>query len=194
MPPSIRITRESIISAAKDIVREKGIEGLTTRALAKKLNCSTQPVFSNFPNMEALKKIVLENAYELYVERTFSSMRSGKYPPYKASGMAYIEFAVEEPQLFKLLYMRDRSGEERIDDTAESEKIIALLMERSGLSYDQARRLHTELWVLVHGLAVMFATGFEEYDADEAAGMLSDVYLGVLARFQNQQETRKGAI
>ena len=36
-------------------------------------------------------------------------MAEGKYPPYKASGMAYIRFAKEEKELFKLLFMRDRS-------------------------------------------------------------------------------------
>ena len=187
MPPSIRITRDAIISGAVDLVRKQGIDGLTTRSLAKQLNCSTQPIFSNFPNMESLKRIVLEKAYKLYVERTFRSMESGEFPPYKASGMAYIEFAVEEPQLFRLLYMRDRTGKEKNDDTAESEKIIAVMRERNGLSYDQARQLHTVLWVLVHGLAVMYATGFQEYKADEASEILTDAYLGLLGRFQNKE-------
>ena len=170
-----------------ELVRKKGTDGLTTRALAARLNCSTQPIFSNFPNMESLKKLVHDKAYELYVKRTFDSMSSGKYTPYKASGMAYIEFAVEEPQLFRMLYMCDRTGEEHIDDTAESEAIIAVMMESTGLSYQYAHLLHTELWVLVHGLAVMYATGFEEYDENEASGMLTDVYLGVLSRFQKMQ-------
>ena len=35
------------------------------------------------------------------------------YPPYKAMGMGYIRFAAEERELFRLLFMRDRSGEEK---------------------------------------------------------------------------------
>ncbi len=185
MPPSIRITRDAIISGAVDLVRKQGIDGLTTRSLAKQLNCSTQPIFSNFPNMESLKGIVLEKAYELYVERTFRSMESGEFPPYKASGMAYIEFAVEEPQLFRLLYMRDRHNEERINDTPESERIVEVIVQNTGLSSDQAHRLHEELWILVHGLATMYATGFEVYDREKASGILSDVYLGLLSRMKN---------
>lgn len=188
MPPSIRITREAIISGAVDLVREQGIEGLTTRTLAKKLNCSTQPIFSNFPNMESLKQLVLEKAYELYVDRTFRSMGSGEYPPYKASGMAYIEFAVEEPQLFRLLYMRDRHNEERINDTPESERIVEVIIRNTGVTLAQAHRLHEELWVLVHGLATMYATGFEVYDREKASRMLSDVYLGILCRIKNERK------
>ena len=59
--------------------------------------------------------------------------------------------------------------------------------ERNGLSYDQARQLHTVLWVLVHGLAVMYATGFQEYKAEEASEILTDAYLGLLGRFQNKE-------
>ena len=187
MPPKVKITRDDILDAALALVREEGTEALTTRAVAARLKCSTQPIFSNFPNMDGLRRAVLEKAYAMYAQRTFDAMQSGRFPPYKASGMAYIEFAVDEPQLFKLLYMRDRTGKEKNDDTAESEKIIAVMRERNGLSYDQARQLHTVLWVLVHGLAVMYATGFQEYKAEEASEILTDAYLGLLGRFQNKE-------
>ncbi len=187
MPPKVKVTRDDILDAALALVREEGTEALTTRAVAARLKCSTQPIFSNFPNMDGLRRAVLEKAYAMYAQRTFAAMQSGRFPPYKASGMAYIEFAVDEPQLFKLLYMRDRTGKEKNDDTAESEKIIAVMRERNGLSYDQARQLHTVLWVLVHGLAVMYATGFQEYKAEEASEILTDAYLGLLGRFQNKE-------
>lgn len=188
MPPKVKITKEAILSAAFEIVRKEGAEALSARILAQRLECSTQPIFSNYPNMETLKKDVLQKSYELYAERTFKAMDSGRYPPYKASGMAYIAFAVEEPRLFKLLYMRDRSGEERINDTAESEKIINVMMKSSGLSKEDAHRLHADLWVLVHGLAVMYATGFETYDEEKTSSMLSDVYCGVLDYLKNRKE------
>ena len=189
MPPKVRITSEDILNAAFELVREEGADALSARTLAQRLNCSTQPIFSNYPNMDALQNAVLGRAYELYVERTFASMRSNQYPPFKASGMAYILFAVEEPWLFKLLYMRDRSGEERINDTAESEQIVDVIVHATGLSTELARRLHEELWVLVHGLAVMYATGFEAYDEEKASRMLTDVYQGVLKRFSEQQRS-----
>jgi len=186
MPPKVKISRDAILDAALELVRQEGTAALTTRALAQRLGCSTQPIFSNFPNMDALHKAVLDKIYALYVERTFASMQEGRYPPYKASGMAYIKFAVDEPQLFRALYMRDRSDEVRIDDTAESELIVQKMMSANGLSSSAAHRLHAALWVLVHGLAAMFATGFEEYDETKVSNMLTDVYLGVLERYQKE--------
>ncbi len=108
MPPKVKITRDDILDAAVELVRERGAEALTTRSLAARLNCSTQPIFSNFPNMDALNAAVFGKVYERYAESLLASLRSEKYPSYKASGMAYIKFAVEEPRLFRLLFMRER--------------------------------------------------------------------------------------
>lgn len=84
---------------------------MTARALAAELGCSVKPIFGLFKNMEEVQQEVGIAAYELYQKYLLEDMTSGKYPPYKASGMAYIRFAKDEKELFKLLFMRDRSGE-----------------------------------------------------------------------------------
>ena len=55
MPPKVKITKEDIIKTAIDIVRDKGADAINARNIASVLNCSTQPIFSNFDNMEELK-------------------------------------------------------------------------------------------------------------------------------------------
>ena len=95
MPPKIKITKEDIISATLNLVREQGEEGLNARSIASKLNCSTQPIFSNFSGLEELQKTVTERAYNLYLEFLEKEANLGKYPKYKAFGMGYIRFAKE---------------------------------------------------------------------------------------------------
>ena len=65
---------------------------------------------------------------ELYQNYLKEDMASGKYPPYKASGMAYIRFAKEEKELFRLLFMRDRSHES-IEDKEENKPLIELIQQ-----------------------------------------------------------------
>ena len=115
MPPSSKIKRENILAAAVELTRQSGAAALNARALAQYLGCSTQPIFSNYGSMEALKVEVIRYAGETYGRFVAEDMASGKYPPYKASGMAYIRFAAEERELFKLLFMRDRTGESRTE-------------------------------------------------------------------------------
>ena len=93
MPPKVRFTREEIIRAALDITRESGPEALTARSLAARLDCSAKPIFGLFRSMDEVQQEVLKAGYQFYGEAIARAMESGEYPPYKASGMAYIDFA-----------------------------------------------------------------------------------------------------
>ena len=104
MPPKVKVTKEEIVKTALALVREQGAEALNARAIAAALNCSTQPVFSNFASMEELRSATVNAAYERYLEFLRRETERGKYPPYKAFGMAYVCFADEEKKLFQLLW------------------------------------------------------------------------------------------
>ena len=93
-------------------------------------------------------------------------------------------FAREEPALFRWLYMRDRSGEEPADDRAENAGVLRLIMAGTGLDEDAAWLFHLEMWLFVHGLAATAATGYVRWDPALTGDMLTDVYQGLLARFQ----------
>ena len=46
MPPKVRFRKEEIASAALDIAREKGIDAVTAREVAKALGVSVGPIFT----------------------------------------------------------------------------------------------------------------------------------------------------
>jgi predicted aldo/keto reductase-like oxidoreductase len=62
MPPKQKFTKEDILETAFAIVREQGIENLNVRNIARRLDSSTQPVFSFFENMAELKTAVFQMA------------------------------------------------------------------------------------------------------------------------------------
>ena len=85
--------------------------------------------------------------------------------------------------MFKFLYMRDRTGE-TIPETAESfEQMADMVQANTGLSPEQTRLFHLEMWVVVHGIATMFATGFLDLDWDLVSRMLTDTYLGLRKQY-----------
>lgn len=55
MPSQKRITRSAIIGTAVSILRKEGYDGVNARKIAKELGCSTQPIYSEFGNMNELK-------------------------------------------------------------------------------------------------------------------------------------------
>lgn len=179
MPPKAKIAKEEIANAAVAIVRENGAQAINARTIAAALNCSTQPIFSNFASMDELRFAVLEKADALCREYIRQEVASGVYPPYKASGMAYIRFAKEEKELFQLLYMRDRTAEPQSIDSELNDQMNALVHQNTGLSSEEAKLFHLEMWACVHGIAAMFATRFLDLDEDLVSRMLTDVYQGL---------------
>lgn len=182
MPPKCRFTREEIIQAALDLTAEKGVGALTARGLAQRLGSSAKPIFGLFANMEEVQQEVMKAANLRYQEYLRQDMSAGRYPPYKASGMAYIRFAREQKELFKLLFMRDRTHEEKAAGD-ELEALLGLIQKNMGLSRDDAYRFHLEMWIYVHGIATMIATAYLEWDMDFISAALTDAYQGLRLRF-----------
>ena len=186
MPPKVKITKEKIIQTATELVRQSGEQAINARSIAMALGCSTQPVFSNFPTMEDLKQAVIASAFAIcndYLER---EKTSGLYPPYKASGMAYIRFAKEEKELFKLLYMRDRSEDAIRKEDILFDQMTEMAQQNIDLNYDKAKRFHLEVWAFVHGIATMFATQYVDLDWELVSTMVTDAYQGLKKQYKGE--------
>jgi AcrR family transcriptional regulator len=181
MPPKVKITKEDIVKTGIELIRANGAEAVNARSIASALNCSTQPIFSNFATMEELQRAVVAAAYEYYLGFLENEARCGSYPRYKAFGMAYIRFAKEERELFKFLFMRDRKGENLIS-TSDMRESADLIVESTGMSLQEAELLHFEMWTCVHGIATMIATSFLDFEWEQISNMVSDVYQGLKAR------------
>ncbi len=185
MPPKVKITKNDILKTALKLLRERGESAINARTLASELGSSTQPVFSNFATMEALKEALSEATYSYYLSFLEKESASGKYPKYKSFGMAYIRFAKEEKELFKFLFMRDRRGAD-FSPTSDFKASVEMIMSANGVSREKAELMHLEMWTLVHGIATMSVTSFLELDDELISRMLSDVYQGIRAKSQEE--------
>lgn len=183
MPRKFMFTREKVLAAALNLAREQGIAAVTARGLGEKLGSSSKPIFSLFENMEDVLSAVMEAADKLYQSHLKEDMASGKYPPYKASGMAYIRFAREEKELFKLLFMRDRTHENIGDDKEELKPLLELIQQNLGLNEESAYLFHLEMWIYVHGIATMLATSYLEWDDEFISRVVTDGYEGLKTRY-----------
>ena len=183
MPPKFKFTRDEITNAALNVTRKNGISGLTARALAAELGCSVKPIFGLFKNMEEVGQEVFIASDLLYQNYLREDMAKGKYSPYKASGMAYIRFAKEERELFKLPFMRDRSREKIEENKEEIRPLMQLIQQNLGISEDEAYLFHLEMWLYVHGIATMIATSYLDWDDEFISRVLTDAYMGLKYRY-----------
>lgn len=183
MPPKAKISKEEILRAVVALVRKSGEQAINARNIASILGCSTQPVFSNFATMEELRAEVIRAAEKLCGEYLKQETEKGVYPLYKANGMAYIRFAKEEKELFKLLYMRDRSRETNTQESVLWKQMTEIVQENTGLTENTTALFHLEMWAYVHGIATMFATSYLEIEWEVISKMLTDVYQGLRKQY-----------
>ena len=181
MPPKVKITKKEIIETGVELIRKEGAGAINARNIASALGCSTQPIFSNFSTMEELFIAVNGAAHEKYLEFLKNEVESEKYPKYKAFGMAYVRFAKEEKELFKLLFMCDRQNKD-LTPTEDFEKSVEIIMNVNGVTKEKAELIHLEMWTFVHGIATMLATSFLPLEWELISDMVSDVYQGLRSR------------
>ena len=94
----VKFTRENIINATYELMKQDGIRNISARKIAKKLKGSTAPIYAHFSNLEILKEEIIEIA-----KSNFSKYITKEYTDRKmlnvAMGIAL--FAREENELFK---------------------------------------------------------------------------------------------
>lgn len=188
MPAKKQVTREEILDGALSLFRERGMESINARELARRLNCSTQPIYLSFEGMDALKAALIDRMQAYYEYFLLREMAREDVPRYKAYGLGYIQFAVEESEMFRYLFMR--AQEPQTEDSALTRSYIAAIdaiVAQTGLSEEEAVRFHGENWLFVHGIATMSATGYRRWSREEISEMMTDVYRGLLTRYQRKE-------
>ena len=179
MPPKARIGKEKIAAAAFELTKECGLDAVTAKAVAKKAGCSTQPVFWYYENMDALKREVFERGLTLFGERLRAARPDCK-SPYLGVGLNYIEFAAEEKEIFRMLFMSDFGGTDRVRVELEKDYVLSVIELTDGVSGTAAEDIYREMWLFSHGIAAMTVTGTARFSDDETRRMLSRVYRGLL--------------
>ena len=159
MPPTVRFTRDAVLHAACQLMRREGMEALNARAIAKELGGSTQPLFRLFTNMEDLHRELI-----LYVARQFQAHAEADMAqsdsPYIQLCTTYLLYGRDEPELFKLLFMRDRVSEGQYSDQTNFDLVFNIIKKETPLDDETALRFFERTWLFIHGLAVCIATKY----------------------------------
>lgn len=172
-----KYTKEELVGKAVEMVREKGFDNLGIRSLADYAGVSTQPICRHFGNIKELNACVLSAINDLYEDFLKKEVQSGQYPPYKASGIGYVNFARKEPELFKALFMRSRKNE-------DGKKVA----ERYKIDHADARKFHLMMWLVVHGIATQIATEYLNLSEADVSDILTESFTALSARFANKKQ------
>lgn len=166
MPAAKKVSREEMIDAAVDLLRESGAGSINARNVAKKLGCSTQPIYLSFQNMDDLKAAMTQRAIALHTRHVLDSLRVhddtgscySKYSRYSSYGMGFVKFAAQEKHLFRWLYLDGEQFGPYQDDVLLPE-IHAAIVAEYGYTEEIAQKLHQDMAYYAYGLAIRANTG-----------------------------------
>jgi len=183
MPRPRKLTREQVLEGAEGVIRSSGMGAVSSRVLAARLNCSTHPLFFDYPTMDDIKAAAIVRVGErfnaFFKKKMKQSEKKGVHP-YRACGLAYIAFSVEEKEFFKLLFMRDRTNEHLPEYDTTVNAVMETIKANFGLNDDKARKLHERMWAVVHGIATLNLTGFVQMSDETINEILGDVFKGLM--------------
>lgn len=166
--PKQKITKEMIINAAFDIVRKEGVEALLVKNIAAKLDCSVQPIYSYCANMEGVKQDLI--AYTAQFIREYIAARIDRNDYFRSSGRAYLKFAKEEPNLFKLYFFREQPDVHTLDDLYRNEsspQVSSFIADSLDISMEKAKALH--LHMIIYNMGISFMAASSNIDVEEEA-------------------------
>lgn len=189
MAPKQKITKENILKAAFEITRKEGFENVNARSLAKEMGCSTQPIFSRYNNMTELKKEIHSYVGSYFNEYAFEMMKDEN--AFRQLGLAFINFAKNESNLFKLLFMSEMMGLKDFEDMYIDEDNVEVakgLATKLGISLKEAKRLYVKVWIFNHGIASMIATKSIILQDGESEKMMDEAYEAFVLQYKYRED------
>lgn len=161
------IMKSSILDTAYQVVRTEGFSGFTARNIANEMNCSTQPIYLEFKNMDDLKKELMIKIEEHLTETVYSQERSGK--PVLNDALNYLHFAEEEPVFFKALYLENSLNAKKMHTISKNIVLESFEKDKKtkDLDDDEKEKVFNLFWAGVHGAASMIAEGLLDLDEED---------------------------
>lgn len=175
MPTTLKITKEKILDAAFSIARSYGINKVSNREIAKRLNCSIRPIYYQFKNVDELNKELYVKIEKFFYKFIMDNMID-TMPLYKQFGINYIKFAREETNLFKFLFMTrsDLIPKEFISkDQEDFKELVKLIKISTKLSDKDVESFHIKMWIFAHGIATLSANNTVEFNDEQISHLLS---------------------
>jgi AcrR family transcriptional regulator len=171
VPQKATFTKEMILSAAYELTREEGWASVTARNIARKLQCSTMPLYSSLKSMEAIAGEVrkrAESRMQDYQRRSYSADRLVD------AAVGYVVFARDEKRLFRFLYV----DQPLVAAPGHAKDAVALggvvdLADQAATAMQDTRILKS--WAFSHGLASLIASGVIDLPDDRIAALLSEM-------------------
>jgi AcrR family transcriptional regulator len=152
--------RGEVLTAAMDLLRETGSEeSVSLRAVAARVGVSVPSIYLHFADKQALLDAVCEEVFEALhvVMKAASADAPDPWEGLRMQGVAYVHFALANPEHYRIVMMRGPTDHDPADEIASG--AFAHLLDSVtaciglGILDGDPVELGMKLWASAHGIA-----------------------------------------
>ncbi len=196
--------RTRIVEAARDIISDKGLDALSMRSIAERIEYSPATIYLHFRDKNELLGEVIHAGFELmgdYIEAEIAAVGPGSNAAKqsRALGRAYARFGLENTAYFRVMfelptmpYVTEDCGEDEGKDCKDRHSLVETVQRAIDEGLYRVRDAQTGAmiaWGLVHGITSLYLTGHlsqqvESHDSflDLVETAMDSLGVGLLAR------------
>ncbi len=160
--------RDRLCEAAGRIFIERGRDGFNMRELAARLGVSAMTPYRYFKDKDEILAAVRARAFERFADKLEEALAGPGSPQDKSAavGGAYVKFALEESQAYRLMFDLSQPREDNFPDLAAASRraratmtgYVRLLVEAGVYEGDPVLIGHV-MWAALHGAVVLHLAG-----------------------------------
>jgi AcrR family transcriptional regulator len=160
---------ERIAHASRLLMSREGAEAVTMRRVAQAVGVTPMAIYRHYADREALLNSLADEGFRELAARLARLRRSGDIEERLAKmSEVFLDHALENPQLFELMFLKRRSGARRYPDDFEAGKsptanfvaeVVREGMETGHFRRDKVWEIVFEVGALSHGLIMLYLGG-----------------------------------
>ncbi len=164
----IKAFRERLCAVAERLFAERGAQAVTMRELARELDVSAMTPYRYFRDKDEILAAVRAAAFDRFaaaLERA-AAVKGIAVVRANAVARAYLDFAFNEPNAYKLMFDVNQPDSERFPDLVRAGRRARLTMAgytkqlvAEGYLSGDPETLGKIFWAMVHGLVMLHLTG-----------------------------------
>ena len=168
-------TRQAILDATRKLLVEKGVNGVSLRAIAREIDYSPAGLYEYFDGKDDIVHAVCKEGHNRLANAMANVDKDQPYPIYMLGiGMSYLEFARSNPDYYLLMFTTAPSGNQ-LEEFMEEGSSFPILIDAIQQGIDEGYlEMHSGgiqamamiFWSGVHGLAMLEQTQLKGADLD----------------------------
>ena len=173
-----------------------GYDSINIKNVAKEIGCSTQPISWHFGNMDGFRTALTEKAGQYVKGKLWVYGEKGS-DDLEKWGINYLSIAMDEPNLFRFTWMggsgrHEKSGMSSWLDYEQNVGILEQLIQKYipenmlaiiqkyKITRAQAGQYVQTMFIYIHGMACMVASGIVIENREKIYGMLRETGNSIL--------------